>query len=391
MRTIAGKMERLAHGEDLTEFAGADNGHELGAMARSLMVFQETKHAKAAADNATESVRLASEEQRQRQEGQRMAEADAMEFAFRQISKGLDALSTGDLTARIGDVDARYSIIRERFNNSVASLESAFDAVIQAVSTIRSGLGEISTATNDLARRTEQQASSLEQTVAALSEVTRGVNGMADGASRANDAVTTTRANAEKGGEIVNRAISAMNEIQNSSARIESIIGVIDEIAFQTNLLALNAGVEAARAGEAGKGFAVVAQEVRELAQRSANAAKEIKQLISTSSDQVDVGVRLVGESGSSLELIVSHFNTMSATVTEIAVSARDQAISLREVSAAGDQMDKVTQQNAAMVEQTTAAAQSLVHETDRLAALMGQFKTRSLKDISHSAYAMAS
>ncbi|NKK33862.1 HAMP domain-containing protein [Rhizobium leguminosarum bv. viciae] len=390
VRTMAAKMERLARGEDLAEFDGADNGHELGAMARSLMVFQETKHAKTAADIAAESVRLASEEQRQRQEGQRMAEADAMEFAFRQISKGLDALSTGDLTARIGDVDARYSIIRDRFNNSVASLESAFDAVIQAVSTIRSGLGEISTATNDLAGRTEQQASSLEETVAALSEVTRGVNGMAEGASRANDAVTTTRANAEKGGEIVNRAISAMNEIQNSSARIESIIGVIDEIAFQTNLLALNAGVEAARAGEAGKGFAVVAQEVRELAQRSANAAKEIKQLISTSSDQVDVGVRLVGESGSSLEQIVSHFNAMSATVTEIAVSARDQALSLREVSAAGDQMDKVTQQNAAMVEQTTAAAQSLTCETNRLAALVGQFKTRSLKDIKHSSYAMA-
>ncbi|MBB3918720.1 methyl-accepting chemotaxis protein [Rhizobium fabae] len=391
VRAMAAKMERLAHGEDLAEIEGANNGHELGAMARSLMVFQETKHAKTAADIAAERARLAAEDQRQQQEGQRMADADAMEFAFRQISKGLDALSAGDLTARIGDVDARYSIIRDRFNSSAASLESAFDAVVQAVSTIRSGLGEISTATNDLARRTEQQASSLEETVAALSEVTRGVNGMAEGAGRANDAVTTTRVTAEKGGEIVNHAISAMNEIQNSSARIESIIGVIDEIAFQTNLLALNAGVEAARAGEAGKGFAVVAQEVRELAQRSANAAKEIKHLISTSSDQVDVGVKLVGESGASLEQIVWHISTMSATVTEIAASARDQAFSLREVSAAGDQMDKVTQQNAAMVEQTTAAAQSLAHETDRLAALIGRFKTRSLAGMGHKAYAMAS
>ncbi|EJB08215.1 methyl-accepting chemotaxis protein [Rhizobium leguminosarum bv. trifolii WSM597] len=391
VRAMAAKMERLAHGEDLSEFDGGDNGHELGAMARSLMVFQETKHAKTAADIAAETARLASEEQRQQQERQRVAESEAMEFAFRQISKGLDALSTGDLTARIGDVDARYCVIRDRFNNSVATLESAFDAVIQAVSIIKSGLGEISTATNDLARRTEQQASALEQTVAALSEVTRGVNGMADGASRANDAVTTTRANAENGGEIVNRAILAMNEIQSSSERIESIIGVIDEIAFQTNLLALNAGVEAARAGEAGKGFAVVAQEVRELAQRSANAAKEIKQLISTSSDQVDVGVRLVGESGSSLKQIVSHFNAMSATVTEIALSARDQALSLREVSAAGEQMDKVTQQNAAMVEQTTAAAQGLAYETDRLAALVAQFKTRSLPGTDRNTYAMAS
>ncbi len=391
VRRMAITMEQLAHGVGFIELDYASNRHELGAMARSLMVFQETKRAKAAAEIDAEDARRDSEEQRRRQERERIADADVMQHAFHEISKGLDALSSGDLTARIGQVDPRYSVIRDRFNSSVTSLESAFAAVIQAVGTIRSGLEEISGATNDLARRTEQQASSLEETVAALSEVTRGVNGMAEGAGHANEVVRTARANAEKGGEIVSRAISAMNEIQNSAARIESIIGVIDEIAFQTNLLALNAGVEAARAGEAGKGFAVVAQEVRELAQRSANAAKEIKQLISTSSNQVNVGVRLVGDSGVSLEQIVRQIGAMSETVTDIAISARDQAISLREVSVAGDQMDKVTQQNAAMVEQTTAAAQSLTFETDRLSALIGQFKTSSPRHTAFQPYALAS
>ncbi|WP_431324764.1 methyl-accepting chemotaxis protein [Rhizobium sp. YTU87027] len=391
VRKMAKSMERLAHGEELTEFEATTNQHELGAMARSLMVFQETKRAKTVAELNAENARAVSEEQRLRQEAERSADAEAMEQAFNEISKGLDALSSGDLTARVGQVDARYLAIRDRFNHSIAALENAFGAVVQSVGTIRSGLGEISTATNDLARRTEQQAASLEETVAALGEVTRGVNGMAEGAGRANDAVTTARTNAETGGEIVNRAIAAMTEIQNSSSRIGNIIGVIDEIAFQTNLLALNAGVEAARAGEAGKGFAVVAQEVRELAQRSANAAKEIKQLISTSTAQVDTGVKLVGESGASLEQIVKQVGAMSATVTDIAVSAREQALSLREVSAAGDQMDKVTQQNAAMVEQTTAAAESLTQETERLATLVQQFKTRSVAKTTTQRYALAS
>ncbi|ANM20902.1 methyl-accepting chemotaxis domain-containing protein (plasmid) [Rhizobium sp. N541] len=389
VRKMAWSMEKLAHGEELTLFEGAENRHELGAMARSLKVFQETGRAKMVAE--TNAVRLAAEEQRLRQEAERLTDTDAMEHAFHEISKGLDALSSGDLTARVGHVDVRYTAILDRFNDSVASLEEVFGAVVQTVGTIRSGLDEISMASNDLARRTEQQAASLEETVAALGDVTRGVNGTAEGASRAQEAVATARTNAEKGGEIVRRAIVAMNEIQNSSSRIGNIIGVIDEIAFQTNLLALNAGVEAARAGEAGKGFAVVAQEVRELAQRSATAAKEIKQLISTSSGQVEAGVQLVGESGVSLKQIVMQVGAMSATVSEIAVSAREQALSLREVSAAGDQMDKVTQQNAAMVEQTTAAAQSLTQETERLATLVRQFKTRSFNAYGAQQYALAS
>jgi methyl-accepting chemotaxis protein len=392
VRNMAQTMERLARGDDTIAVEGTENRHELGAMARSLQVFQETGRAKLAAENNAERTRLAAEEERLQQEARRIAEADAMAHAFEQISAGLDALSGGDLTVRVGAVDSRYATIRDHFNSSVSTLEEAMHSVVGAVDTIRSGLGEISTASNDLARRTEQQAASLEETVAALGDVTRGVNGTAEGADRAKSAVASARSNAEKGGAIVARAIAAMTEIQGSSAKIGNIIGVIDEIAFQTNLLALNAGVEAARAGEAGKGFAVVAQEVRELAQRSANAAKEIKSLISTSSTQVQTGVGLVGESGASLDGIVEQVVAMSATVAEIAINAREQALSLREVSAAGDQMDKVTQQNAAMVEQTTAAAQGLSEETEYLARLVGRFKTNaSPHRFGHQDYAIAS
>ena len=390
VRNMAQSMEQLARGEEGIVITGVEHRHELGAMARSLKVFQETGRAKLIAEANAERARLAAEEERLRQEAERLSDAQVMEHAFRQISVGLDALSKGDLTVRVGEVDHRYVRIRDHFNNSVASLEEAVDSVIRAVATIRSGLAEISTASNDLARRTEQQAASLEETVAALGDVTRGVNGTAEGASRAQGVVATARTNAEKGGEIVARAIDAMTEIQNSSSKIGNIISVIDEIAFQTNLLALNAGVEA-RAGEAGKGFAVVAQEVRELAQRSANAAREIKQLISTSSAQVKTGVQLVGESGLSLEQIVEQVTAMNATVAEIAVAAREQATSLREVSAAGDQMDKVTQQNAAMVEETTAAAQSLTHETESLAELLRRFRTSSGRASEHRHYALAS
>jgi methyl-accepting chemotaxis protein len=391
IRRMANAMERLARGEALMKFVGTDYRHELGAMARSLRVFEETGRAKLLAETNAENSRLLAEEQRVRQEAERMDDTNAMEHAFHEISKGLDALSAGDLTARVGTVDARYSIIAERFNRSVASLEEALGAVVQSVSIIRSGLVEISAASNDLAMRTEHQAASLEETVAALGDVTRGVKDTAQGAGRAQEAAATARINAESGGAIVGRAINAMNEIQASSSKIGNIIGVIDEIAFQTNLLALNAGVEAARAGDAGKGFAVVAQEVRELAQRSANAAKEIKQLISTSRQQVEAGVQLVGESGRSLLQIVVQVTEVSATVSEIAVSARDQALSLHEVSAAGDQMDKVTQQNAAMVEQTTAAAQSLTQETQRLASLVKKFNAGSGNFDSPSSFAIAS
>ncbi|MGH6955246.1 MAG: methyl-accepting chemotaxis protein, partial [Caulobacteraceae bacterium] len=240
---------------------------------------------------------------------------------------------------------------------------------------MRSGSGEISQAADNLSKRTEQQAASLEETAAALDEITATVRKTAEGANHAREIVSTARADAEQSGEVVRRAVGAMSAIEQSAQQISQIIGVIDEIAFQTNLLALNAGVEAARAGDAGKGFAVVASEVRALAQRSADAAKEIKALISASTQQVGQGVDLVGQTGQSLERIVGQVAEITGVVSEIAASAQEQATGLQEVNTAVNQMDQVTQQNAAMVEQSTAASHSLSQEAGELARLVGRFK----------------
>ncbi|MEF2073010.1 methyl-accepting chemotaxis protein [Consotaella aegiceratis] len=297
--------------------------------------------------------------------------------AVTEVGEALSDLAQGHLERRIGhSLPPELDQLRVDFNKALDTLEDAMRQVKHASGTIGEGMNEIGTAASDLSERTEQQAANLEQTVAALSEVSRGINGTAAEATKAKNTATTALQNAEKGGAIVSEATIAMNRIEDSSHKIGTIIGVIDEIAFQTNLLALNAGVEAARAGEAGKGFAVVAQEVRALAQRSAEAAKEIKALISTSNEEVGHGVELVAASGKSLEEIVEQVRAMSRVVSEIAQNASEQATTLKEVSTAADQMDKVTQQNAAMVEETTAAAQNLMSETRQLADLMRRFST---------------
>ena len=215
VKRMANAMERLARGEAVTAFEGSEHRHELGAMARSLRVFDETGRAKMLAETSAENSRLMAERQRLTQEAERLDDTKAMEHAFHEISKGLDALSTGNLTARIGVVDPRYGVIRDRFNHSVGSLEGAFDTVVQSVAAIKYGLQEITAASSDLASRTERQAATLEETVAALGDVTRGVNDTAQGAGRAQEAAATARLNAVGGGEIVGRAINAMNEIQN--------------------------------------------------------------------------------------------------------------------------------------------------------------------------------
>ena len=244
----------------------------------------------------------------------------------------------------------------------------------QAVS-IRQGATEISSASDEMSRRTEQQAASLEETAAALDQITATVRRTAEVTREASGVVAKAKVDAQHSGEVVQQAMSAMGAIETSSAQITSIIGVIDEIAFQTNLLALNAGVEAARAGDSGKGFAVVASEVRALAQRSAEAAKEIKALISASTQQVNAGVSLVDETGKALERIVGQVGHINALVTEIAASAQEQSGALAEVNTAVNQMDQVVQQNAAMVEQSTAASHALAREGDELAGLMAQFE----------------
>jgi methyl-accepting chemotaxis protein len=240
---------------------------------------------------------------------------------------------------------------------------------------IRAGADEIGVASDELSRRTEQQASSLEETAAALDQLTSTVNSSAANAQKAAAVALGARGDAQRSGDVMGEAISAMSEIERSAVEITNIIGVIDEIAFQTNLLALNAGVEAARAGDAGRGFAVVASEVRALAQRSAEAAKEIKGLIAGSTQQVTKGVKLVGETGEALGVIVERVAEIDALISDIATSAREQSSGLSEVNVAVNQMDQVTQQNAAMVEESTAASHSLRQETEGLMTMIGRFQ----------------
>ncbi|KQT64464.1 MULTISPECIES: globin-coupled sensor protein [unclassified Aureimonas] len=315
------------------------------------------------------------EADRKKAEAAKAETDEAQRMAMEAFGAAFQKLRSGDLGARApSDLSGSFGAMAETYNDAVAALEEVLGQVVQSVGTISDGLSEISVASNDLSQRTEQQAASLEETVAALSEVTRGINQTAGSAGEAQATAAAAQKNAEKGGEIVGRAVEAMSQIEQSSDKIGQIIGVIDEIAFQTNLLALNAGVEAARAGEAGRGFAVVAQEVRGLAQRSAEAAKEIKTLISASAAQVGRGVELVSASGRSLEEILAGVSEMNRVVSDIARTAREQSLSLKEVSTAADQMDKVTQQNAAMVEETTAAAQHLASETETLSQLTLRF-----------------
>ena len=292
------------------------------------------------------------------------------------IGTGLSQLAQGDLTARVdADLAGKFAPLKQDFNRAVEALETALVKVARAASGIRTGSNEIRQASDDLSRRTEQQAASLEETAAAMNQITTTVKQTAADASQANRQVIEARRDAEESGKVVRKAIEAMSGIERSSAEISEIISVIDGIAFQTNLLALNAGVEAARAGDAGKGFAVVASEVRALAQRSAEAAKDVKGRITASSGQVDAGVEMVGETGKALQRIIGHITGISELVEGIALGADQQSAGLTQVNTAVSEMDGVTQQNAAMVEEATAAARSLAGEADELARQIGEFK----------------
>ena len=316
------------------------------------------------------------EAERQRLEVVREANEQAQKAVVQALGEALDRLAQGDLVGRLNaEVTPEFQKLKDDFNNAVGILEQAMTRVAEATDGIRSGTDEIGVAADDLSRRTEQQAASLEETAAALDEITSTVRRSAAGAKQAQDVVAGAKAEAEKSGIVVDQAVAAMGEIETSSRSIGNIIGVIDEIAFQTNLLALNAGVEAARAGEAGRGFAVVAQEVRALAQRSADAAKEIKTLIANSTAQVDRGVGLVGQTGEALRGIVGKVAEIDDLIAQISSSAQEQATGLNQVNTAVNQMDQVTQQNAAMVEQTTAATHSLKGQASELIKQVSSFR----------------
>ncbi|WP_243403467.1 methyl-accepting chemotaxis protein [Sphingomonas sp. TPD3009] len=295
------------------------------------------------------------------------------------FGQALSRLAEGDLVSRVdADLTGPFARIKDDFNAAVSALQTTLAAMSESASSINSGAGDIRQASDDLSQRTEQQAASLEETAAAMDEITSTVRSTAERAGSANAAVRSARDEAQHSGAVVRNAVEAMGGIERTSGEISEIISVIDGIAFQTNLLALNAGVEAARAGDAGKGFAVVASEVRALAQRSAEAAKDVKTRITASSQQVDEGVRLVGETGQALQRIIDRIAEIDGLVADIARSAEQQATGLQQVNTAVSEMDGVTQQNAAMVEEATAAARSLAAEAEAMARQITRFRTGS-------------
>ena len=373
-------MGRLAEGDLGAEVPGVKRADEIGAMAGAVQVFKDAALRTQALEReqADAQARRTADDERVRQD---TADAAAA-LVVGSIGAGLARLAAGDLTGRIeAALPPAYEGLRADYNAALGQLQELVRGIAASTGALRSGTDEIAQAADDLSRRTEQQAASLEQTAAALDEITATVRKTAEGAQQAREAAARTRVDAEHSGAVVRQAVSAMGEIEASSRQVGQIIGVIDEIAFQTNLLALNAGVEAARAGEAGRGFAVVASEVRALAQRSAEAAKEIKALISASAHQVGSGVKLVGETGDALGRIVVQVGEVSRVVGEIAASAGEQATGLAEVNTAVNQMDQVTQQNAAMVEESTAASHALAQDTEQLARLTGRFRLEADAD----------
>ncbi len=310
---------------------------------------------------------------------ERRDQETAQSLVVETLAESLNRLSIGDLVTRLeAEYAPEYEKLRLDFNAATEKLEEAVKAVVVNTDGIRNGAGEISQAADDLSNRTRNQAETLRQTAVSLDQLTANVKSAADNAEEANSVVGAAKTNAEVGGNVVRDAVVAMSEIEKSSEQISQIIGVIDHIAFQTNLLALNAGVEAARAGDAGRGFAVVASEVRALAQRSSEAAKEIKSLISNSSQQVERGVDLVGQTGDVLQQLVDAVGNINTLVAEISSSARDLSSGISEINVAVTQMDQVTEQNAAMVEESTAASHSLLQEAEELMRLVSRFTISS-------------
>jgi methyl-accepting chemotaxis protein len=376
IRDLSRALTELASGRLDAKAAGAGRKDEIGEMARAFINLgdsltnardqeaqQREERAKArAAIDAAQAVQLAA--------------AEAQSRIVDSLSQALGRMAQGDLTVQIEEAfPAEFERLRADFNTALAHLHDALIAVSSTAQGVQVGATEISRAADDLSRRTEHQAAALEKTAIAIDGLTATVQHTAKGAAEASGVVQTAQDAATQSASIVRDAIAAMNEIARSSAKISDINGLMDEIAFQTNLLALNAGVEAARAGEAGRGFAVVAQEVRALAQRSADAAKEIKVLVGESSRQVESGVGLVRDTGTALEEIVAKVSEVTRLTNQIAVSAEQQARTLAEVNASVGQMDQATQQNAAMVEQTTAASHALTKEAVAMMALVRDFE----------------
>ena len=373
---MARAMKDLAAGDLNVAVPTVNRDDEIGEMASAVQFFKQAAIDKERLEAEAAALRQAEDAERARREAEsakRLADLDAFLSSFK---GALEQLATGNLAIRVNAAYApEYESLRESLNLSAARLQETMATVVQCANTLRDSAHEITSSADDMSLRTEQQAAALEQAAASLDEITMTVKRTSDGALHAAEVADAAARRAEESEETVRQAVVAMTDIEKSSSQISQIIGVIDEIAFQTNLLALNAGVEAARAGEAGRGFAVVASEVRALAQRSADAAKEIKALISASTEQVVVGVDRVGKTGEALAALLAQVAEINKVIAEISASAKEQATGLSQVNTAVTQMDQTTQQNAAMAEEATAASHSLAAEADRLTTLTASFR----------------
>jgi methyl-accepting chemotaxis protein len=391
-------MARLAGGEYEVDIGATERKDEIGSMAQAVNVFKHNalERVRLEAEAVSEGARVEAEREKVAAERARIAETQSA--AMTALRSGLSRLADGDLLARLENgFSPEFADVRDDYNAAADKLRGALGLVVRSTGSIQTSSMEISSASDNLSQRTEQQAASLEETAAALEEITNTLRASADNAQHAASVVANADTDAKKGAVVVRQAVEAMDAIAASSHKIGQIIGVIDEIVFQTNLLALNAGVEAARAGDSGKGFAVVAMEVRALAQRSAEAAKEIKALVSASGAQVHSGVKLVAETGKALESIITQVSEINKIVGEIAEAARQQATGVAEINTAISQMDQTTQQNATMVEESTAASHALSRETSELTRLVEQFRLaepgdedlrRNLKSVAPHAFA---
>ncbi|HZP74915.1 MAG TPA: methyl-accepting chemotaxis protein [Pseudolabrys sp.] len=377
--SLKSAMDAISHGKLDLEVDGAGRKDEIGEMAEAVLVFRDAGREKARLEAAAEKHRETAKNERMRNEAARHEAARQASLVVEGLGRGLERLAKGDLTYRLDDNwAAEYKKIQEDFNGAIAQLQDTIKNIAQSSTEVSNAASEISAATTDLSQRTEEQAASLEETSASMEQISATVKKNADSAKQANDLTQTTREIADRGGAVVADAVSAMARIEESSRKISDIISVIDEIARQTNLLALNAAVEAARAGEAGRGFAVVASEVRSLAQRSSQAAKDIKDLIVSSSGQVRDGVALVNKAGASLGEIVASIKSVADIVAEIANASAEQASGIDQINAALNKMDEVTQQNSALVEENAATAKTLEEQQTAMTERVGFFRVEA-------------
>jgi methyl-accepting chemotaxis protein len=368
-------LEAVAGENVTTIIPNTELNNEIGMMAKATKSLQDKVRERHTMSEREVAQQMALDGERESNQRMQRDEAAAQTRVVSTIGQALEQIARGDLTVRCADLGQAYAALRDNFNDALSHLEAAMSKVSAKGGDISVSKDEIRRASNDLSQRTERQAASLEETSAAIDQLSVAVRHTAEGAHEASKRVHAVSTEATRSDAVVTQAIEAMSGIEKSSDEIGKIIGVIDDIAFQTNLLALNAGVEAARAGDSGKGFAVVAQEVRELAQRSAAAAREIKDQIARSSGQVDQGVRLVGETGEALKRISDQIKAANDIVSKIAHGAAEQDSTLRSISTSINQLDAATQQNAAMAEETTASAESLASDTDELLNLIRGFR----------------